>query len=367
MSRTKGNIRRRGEGHGYQINYLDATGKRRWKSFKTRKLAKQFLRREQAEADAVKSGLAAPQVLDRTFEDLEKLWMIKKAAKRSLGDDQGRIRVHIRPELGGLRLVDITPPVITRLEQTMHEKVARGDLSSSTSRKVLVLLKGMLRVAAREGWIATLPAINLPQEGKKEYKWLRNQDEFNSLLNAAQEDEYPGLLEFYATALYTGLRAGELCGLQWSDLDFELRIITVQRSYDTLTKSEHIRRVPLQTPLASLLREWKARSHSDKFVFPHKWGGMQQKGCKATTEIFHRCLERAGLPRITFHDLRHSFASFYMLKGGDIYRLKEILGHSTVKVTERYAHLSPAAFKDDHDRFGDFLPQRTDGVVLDFG
>jgi len=66
---------------------------------------------------------------------------------------------------------------------------------------------------------------------------------------------------------------------------------------------------------------------------------------------------RSIAERITFHALRHTFASHWMLKGGDIYRLQRILGHASIAMTQRYAHLAPAAFDQDHGRFGNFVPE----------
>ncbi len=355
MSRTKGNIRRRKDTGSFELNYLDATGRRRWKSFKTKKAATAFLRREQAEQDAIRGGLAVVQIEDRSWEDLVALWEKKKAAKRSLKDDLSRIRVHLKPLLRGVVLSDITPAFITRIEGVLHEKVASGSHSVATTRKVLVLLGAMLRVAVREGWMASAPPIELPVVPERDYRWIRSREAIGRLLRAARDHRYPGLHELIATAIYTGMRVGELYGLQWDDVDFGMGILHIRRSYDKeTTKSSKIRRIPLPAPLAELLRAWRGRSHSEVWVFPNERGGVQKAGSKSSDEFFHECRKEAGIERMTFHSLRHTFASHFMMNGGDIYRLQSLLGHSSVKVTERYAHLSPDAFAGDRNRLGAF-------------
>ena len=310
------------------------------------------LRALQAEADAERNGARRIVHRDKAFDDLVELWKDVKHRKRSLDDDLGRIENHLKPALTGLKLTEITPARIARLEREVSERVATG-----TVRQVLSLLRGMLNVAVEHDWLLSAPKVRLPRAEDKEYRWLRSEEEMRRFLEAAATVDYPGLTELYAMALYTGMRAGELCGLRWADLDLENRLITVQRSFREPTKTGAIRRVPILDPLLPLLTAWKERCHSDVLVFPNRRGRMHVSGARAMRDTFFRVLEKAELSRITFHDLRHTFASHWMLKGGDIYRLQRILGHTTIKMTSRYAHLAPSAFQQDYSRFGDFLPE----------
>ncbi len=354
MSASTGNIRRHRK--KWQVNWLDASGQRRWRSFTHKADALRYLREEQVAAEKAGAGLAPRVEPSRTWKELVELWKVRKKAKRSLKDDEGRIKNHLDPHLGGVLLVHIDSRLVTRIEMALHRRVERGAFSPSTSRKVLILLGSMLKMALRQGWIAQVPAVELPREKPKAYNWIRTDAEIRTFLEKAATERYPGLLELYATAVYTGMRAGELFGLQWADIDFEHGLITVQRSYDQPTKSNKIRRVPLPHALKPMLRAWAKRCHSPALVFPTERGTMQTPGPKVSNVLFHRVREAAELDRMTFHALRHTFASHYMLKGGDIYRLQKILGHSSVMVTERYAHLSPAAFDADRGRFGNLLP-----------
>ncbi len=346
----------RKHGNCWEFSYYDASGKRRWKSASTFKEAQQELRRLQSEADAERSGARRIRDPDRTFDDLVELWKDVKHRKRSLRDDLGRIRNHLLPEFTGRKLVEITTSRVAALERHVSSKVSTG-----TVRQVLSLLRSMLNLAVEHDWLLSAPKVRLPKAPELDYEWLKSEDDMRKLLEAARATDYPGLVEFYATALYTGMRAGELCGLRWEDVDLERRLITVQRSFEVPTKLGAIRRVPILDPLLPLLEDWRERCVSDELVFPNKRGKMHVSSARVMRQTFLRCVEDAGLPRITFHALRHTFASHWMLKGGDIYRLQRILGHTTIAMTQRYAHLAPAAFEQDYSRFGDFVPTSSGG------
>lgn len=173
----------------------------------------------------------------------------------------------------------------------------------------------------------------------------------------------------YATAVWTGLRKGKLAGLRWADIDFDRMLITVERSYDGPTKSERTRHVLIVDKLLPVLRAWHQKCPGI-LVFPNERGTMHNKSARIFEETLHRVLKRAGFPHerkrgklkpfITFHDFRHTFASHWVLAGGDIFKLQKLLGHSTIEMTMRYAHLAPDAYAADRGVFGPAIaPART--------
>jgi integrase len=133
-------------------------------------------------------------------------------------------------------------------------------------------------------------------------------------------------------ALHTGMRQGEILNLKWDDLDLGTRSILIRDS-----KNGERRHVPMDSTLATLFASYPHTPGSD-YVFPNAQGGRM----KWVQKAFRNALARAGITDFHFHDLRHTFASQWMMNGGDLYVLKEILGHKTVQMTQRYAHLSPA-------------------------
>ena len=113
--------------------------------------------------------------------------------------------------------------------------------------------------------------------------------------------------------------------------------------------------------LLPVLREWRLK-HPGRLVFTNTAGTMFAPSARVFQEVLHRVLRAAKFPRVQrlgrvrpyvrFHDLRHTFASHWVMKGGDLFKLQKILGHQSVQMTMRYAHLAPDAFKDDYARFG---------------
>jgi len=367
----------RRHGRGWRISYQDMDGKRALKTFATHQEAKDALNARNAEAKAVRTG-AAPRPPDpRTFDELADYWLEHRTAqKRSPKDDQSIIGRHLRPSFGRFMLTELT------LERVDRFVVTRRSLSAKTQVNVLNLLSAMLKLAVELGWLVAAPKIRKPKLVEQDYHWLRTEEDVRRLLDAATE-EAAGVMELYATAVYTGLRAGELLGLRWEDIDFGRRLITVRGSYDKPTKTGAIRHVPILDPLLPVLRAWRLACPTD-VVFPGATLEAQGPSARVLQEVFQRCMLRAGLTEVrkdvplgagpaaqrggtyaglTFHDLRHTFASHWVMKGGDIFRLQRILGHATTQMTLRYAHLAPEAFASDWGRLGNMVP--TEGEVVE--
>jgi integrase len=349
-------------GQNWRIRWLDADSKRRSEVYRTYKQAQHALHLHEVEAEEIRRGLRKAAAEPRRFDDLCDLWTETRAKiKKSGDDDKSIIRAHLRPAFGAMWLHEITT------EHTDRFWAERAHRERQTIRNQLVLLGTMLRYAKALGWIAHVPKINLPKLGQvrsRKFRWLREPQEIKKLLVAARA-EGEIVYALYATAIYTGMRQGELAALRWSDIDFGRRLITVARSFDTSTKNENTWHVPILDPLMPILLRWRQLSVG-KIVFPNQRGTLQSPSARIFNEVFHRVLARAefGLadrrgklrPPFTFHDLRHTFASHWVARGGDIFRLQKVLGHSSIELTERYAHLSADAFARDHGRLGGIEP-----------
>lgn len=159
-------------------------------------------------------------------------------------------------------------------------------------------------------WLLDVPRIKKPKTHIKEFNYLKDKNEIERLLAKAREEGYPVFI-FYLTAITTGMRAGELAGLKWHDVDFDNRLITVARSFDSTTKNGEIRRIPILNQLLSSLSEWKLQKTSE-WVFINEAGNPYGAGARIYKSIFHRVLKTANLS-IRFHDLRHTFASHWMI------------------------------------------------------
>lgn len=349
-------------GKKWRIRWIDATGIRRGETYLKRDDAKFALARHHVEVEEVKRGLRGLHIPNKTFADLCDYWLrYRTPQKRRQRDDVNVIKVHLRPAFGHVRLSHLS---VQHVDQFSLE---REHLSKKTLHNHLTLFISMLNQAQALGWLSKVPRIQKPkvQLFSQEFRYFKTADEIQRFLQAAK-DESDKAFFLYATAIYSGLRQGELAGLLWNNVDLEKRLITVERSYDAPTKSGKVRYVPILDVLLPLLKEWRAKAQS-QYVFPNEFNGMLKPNVRLFQETLVRVLRRAGFPErvgkagsvrgyLVFHDLRHVFASQWVICGGDIFKLQNILGHQSVQMTMRYAHLSPHVFRDDYGRFNTNQP-----------
>lgn len=355
----------------WRVRWTDETGKRKSQTFADRKTAELALRKAELAVEERRRGLRPPQLEPRCFTEAADYWRRHRAPlKRSEKDDLSILK-RLEAHFGKLLLNDAASwvPAIDRYRATATQE-------DKTISNHLVLLGSILRVARDLGWLERLPVIKKPRVRlhSSSYNYLRTPAEISQFLCAAREEGAMAHM-LYAVAIYTGLRAGELAALRWEDIDWNNRLITVQRSYDGPTKSDDLRHVPILDVLLPLLRAWRLK-HPGSLVFTNQDGNMFQPSARIFQEVFHRVIDRAGFPRVSrgkknkrlryyirFHDLRHTFASAWVARGGDLFKLQKILGHKTVTMTERYAHLQPSAFAEDFGRFGKGAPNESADVA----
>jgi integrase len=185
--------------------------------------ARALLLAREHEVELIKRGLAAPRTLDKTFAELCDYWLTTRAGrKRSIDTDESMIRRHLRPFFGHMKLMAIT------LEQVDRYRATLGSLSLKTQVNHLTLIISLLNEAKNLGWLAVLPRIKKPRVRvfSQDFAFLRTADEVQRFLSAAAE-EGDHIHSLYATAVFTGMRLGELSGLHWSDIDFDRRLSSV--------------------------------------------------------------------------------------------------------------------------------------------
>ncbi len=347
-------------GDAWRIRWFDENGIRKSAVLSTFKDAEYVLKKKLIQTEEIKAGILRPTPKSIPFgEFCEYYQKYFSSQKRQPKDDESIINAHLLPFFRKIPLTDIEYNV-------ERFKLEKRHLSRKTVHNILTLLISMLRVAHDRKWLAAIPKIKKPKVRllEKDFRYLKTEDEICRFLIAARRvDEMAFVL--YATAIFTGLRAGELAGLTWDDISFEKRLITVQRSYQGLTKNGETRHVPLLDVLLPILREWRLKSHVSA-VFPSRKDTPLQESARVFQELLHRTLEQGHFPKVTrngkqsryivFHDLRHSFASLWMLKGGDMFKLQKILGHKSIQMTQRYSHLAPEAYKEDFGRFNSTSP-----------
>lgn len=203
---------------------------------------------------------------------------------------------------------------------------AQAGISAGGVNRPLALLRHVLRTASQK-WesLAKVPFIEMQDEPEGRLRWLTH-DEARRLLGACRERNH-GLYDLVLMALSTGMRRGELIGLQWTDIDFDRGVIKLE-----VTKSGRRREIPFNGQLRLVL---EARRQHTGHVHNHgRWDSFRHQ--------WERAVEAAKLDQpLRFHDLRHTFASWAVQAGRPLLEIKEILGHQSLVMTMRYAHLSP--------------------------
>jgi integrase len=319
------------------------------------------LKRRQTEVSEMKRGLRPLRLPDKKFDDLCDYWLEKVApSKRSHRDMISIINTHLLPFFGGRKLNTITPGLAN------DYKLAKSHLNNKTTNNHLTLLITMLNSAKSEHWLIEVPEIKKHRIRVRDadYRYLRNEEEVHRFLIAAKNRCEMAFM-LYLVAVYTGLRAGELACLFWTDVDFKTRLITVQRGFGGPTKSGDVRYVPILDVLLRPLQAWKLK-HPGRWLFTNQYGNRLNPSQRIFQETLHAVLKDAGFPRIphrgkenqsyiTFHGLRHTFASHWMRNGKDLSKLQKILGHKSVTTTEIYSHLDPSTYAEDYDVFGNPL------------
>lgn len=170
-------------------------------------------------------------------------------------------------------------------------------------------------------------------------RWL-SREEAAALVSAAKlHARRPHLPAFIRLALHTGCRKSELLGLQWRRVDFDRAMLRLDAEH---TKAGRRRYVPLNDAALSALREMRA--WCDDSLPGTEWVFATAGGRMTTLQVgFVAACARAGIEDFKIHDLRHTCASWLVMAGTPLQVVKELLGHSSITVTERYAHLAPGA------------------------
>lgn len=218
---------------------------------------------------------------------------------------------------------------ITRSEIEEFQRESRTHQRPATINRNLARLKRLMNVAVSWGLLEESPMKNfrgLPEHNRR-HRFL-NVEESERLVQACISPRVRAVVQLL---LHTGMRLGEALGLRWQNVDFSIGLILIPDS-----KNGHPRHIPMDAAVVDLLTNYPRHPTSD-LVFANA-NGCKLKGIR---DGFKNACNRAGLADLHVHDLRHTFASQWVMAGGDLYLLKEILGHRSIVMTQRYSHLSP--------------------------
>lgn len=353
----EGTIYRRPDGRwAAQLDVGVVAGHRRRRTFSAA-TQQEVVAKLNAAAHAARRGGAVP--LERqTFEAFVVKWQdaVRSTVRERTFEDYRALLTHALRVLGRIPVAKLQPADLQRLYDERRK-------SGAAPRTVLHLHRAVyrcLRDAERWGDAARNVArlVDAPKAPRAEMHTLAA-DEARVLLRAAEGDRLEGLV---VLALATGARQGELLGLSWRDVDLDAGTIAIRVSLQPTSRGLELaepktahsrRRIEIEPRVVAALRRHRAAQamearvagdgyHDRGLVFCDELG-RPLDGRRVTAAWFRPLLVRAGLPRVRFHDLRHSYASIALAQGVHPKVVQEALGHSTIAVTmDLYSHVVPS-------------------------
>ena len=359
----EGNIRKRKDGRWegrYTVGHDPETGKAIIKNVlgKTQTEVKEKLKKAIEENVGIDYRRAKTYTVGSWLEVWIENYAKIKLRPSTFKTSQGFLKNHIKPQIGSIPLADLTSLDLQRfykhlldggrVDRIEAKKKPKG-LAPKTVRNIHQIISSALKLANEQRLIAHNPADGcaLPKAERKEMQTLPV-EQLTSFLREAKDS---GVFALYYIGLTTGLRRCELLGLKWSDIDLEKGDLRVQRQIGRIdgkiiemplkTKNAY-RTLPLSTDAISVLKMQKCKVGNSEWVFPSPTGGPMSPD--SVLHMLQRVLKRAGLPRIRFHDLRHTFATMALQNGVDVKTVSSMLGHYSAGFTlDTYAHVTTDA------------------------
>ena len=364
-SNGEGSIRKRRDGRWegrYTAGINPETGKQVFKNVlgKTQAEVKEKLAKALAEnqkLDFTKQGkYNVAQWMDEWFENVCKI-RVRPSSHQTY---RGYIDRHIAPNIGKIPLEKLSTMDLQkfyrrlladgRVERIESKGQPKG-LSAKTVRNINQVISSAMGFAVAQRILAENPckAVALPKLEHREMQTIPAA-QLSAFLDEAKAS---GVYELYYIELATGLRRGELLGLKWEDIDLTAGVIRVRRQVSRIDgkiveaplKTRNAYRTVTISPQAiEVLNTQKAKTHGE-YVFPNPNGSPISPD--SVNNMLKRVLKRAGIPRVRFHDLRHTFATLALQNGVDIKTVSGMLGHFSASFTlDTYAHVTTAAQKE---------------------
>ena len=333
---------------------INVKGRRITKTgFRTKSLARAWERLQlELHTDGMISNTIQFGELVKRYKEEHLTLVGEGTAERYLID----IEYRLIPEFEFAKIDEITTSRVYSFRDNMLKNT---EMSHKSINHCVGLLQSILNKALEWGYINVKPChikpIKIP---KKPYVYW-DQDEIQQFKIAIQGHQYEAA---FRLAIDTGMRLGEIVALAKQDINFEQGVITVHRTWqDKLkkygpTKGRNVRHIRFnpRSRFAELLHEACNKSKHEEIIFmtdpklPSKRLskmtlkdrkndiGVRVGGRNLSGQRFQNVIKKAGLTRITFHGMRHTFATWYMIRGGNIYELQKLLGHSDIRMTMKY-------------------------------
>ena len=323
--------------YGYTVQLGDKQV-RKFDSAWTKEQAQDALAERILERDAVVEEPTPAAAVMTLGQAVDKYLAEKGTEKRSLRDDRRSLGRFVRAFGTELPLADVTAKRISaykaeRAVTVLARRPRRAQyLAPATVNRELAALRHLLALAARE-WevLERIPSVRLLKEPEGRLRYL-TAAEIEQLLTACDGSQNTHLRSIVTLAVHTGMRKGELLGLTWDRIDFARGVMKLEK-----TKTGRRREVPMNRAAYDALSALPGPKDAGRLFRKTSgaaWGSIRT--------AFERACRAAGLENFRFHDLRHTAASQLLMRGATLPEVRDVLGHSDLKMTLRYAHLSPA-------------------------
>ena len=275
---------------------------------------------------------------DVTFlEAGEKYLQWAYSNKRSAKDDEIRFRLHLAPVLGAEKLSKITSLQLEKLKDRLFEKLA-----PATVKQCLALVRQIYNKSILWNLYNgpnPVRKITMPKMNNRRVRFLSEKEAIQLLTELRKVSQ--NLHDIACLSLFTGLRAGEIFNLTWQDVNFETGTITVKDAKNYESRTSYMN----ETLRQLLLHRRPEKLKASDWIFPNRNGDKIQNVSKAFPIAVKRlgCNENVRDPRdkVVFHTLRHTFASWLAIQETPLLTIKELMGHKSIEMTMRYAHLIP--------------------------
>jgi integrase len=255
--------------------------------------------------------------------------------------DDKRMITRITADMGNLRVSGVTRQIVQRLHASMKS-------TPYLANRVLALLSKMFNLATDWGWIEANPCHGISRfhEDQRE-RWLQP-EELRRLTEALRGYHDQNAANALRLLLLTGSRKTEVLSAEWSMFDLARGLWTKPSSHTKEKKVEHI---PLSAEALALLKQLRTENSGGRFLFP----GLGDQPRTTVRAAWVAICNRAQLPALRIHDLRHSYASYLVSHGVSLHIVGKLLGHTQPQTTQRYAHVANQSLRDASNVFGDIF------------
>jgi integrase len=280
-----------------------------------------------------------------TFAEIFERYIVQAGldkSKKSCDNESGFFKNWIAPTLGNRLINEITPDLLEQIKKLMSE----AGKKPRTIHYVLAIIRQIFNYAINRGLYAGDNPINKIKKPANDNRRMRflTQKEAAILLNHLKNRGSQQMHDIALLSLHCGLRAGEIFKLQWNDVDFSHGLLSIKD-----TKSGRNRSAVMTREVRKMLEIRAKNSDRSRFVFASAGGNSLKEISNSFAKTVDILRFNDGIDdsrqKVVFHTLRHTFASWLVMSGVDLYTVQKLMGHSTIAMTERYSHLAPNHLK----------------------